>query len=392
MHLTVIIVILQSWLNTGNELTNLNLPFSVTGDDMGIADQKLYQNLGLLLEELDIQINKKKSFVCSTQNRDEVYGEYLKKMVYNGVPFQPLSPRLFAQWINSPRTNLYGVLLGLIQNNFVFNGTELLQYASFKEIDAFALRNKETKDKLALIKSVFESTYFFLLLDDKYQGVNLNLDYYLLLFPDEVNKTLSELYSDIEPSNNHQSRIIIGQIKKGLITAKTRADKAIISVFSLNGLKLLNQIIRPTSSQVNLYPNIDFNTIQNSIDNKYVNEVIMKYPIFRVIYQILIEQKLTIERKIEDIREKVEKYQVFDRTRLISDIEILFLRDLLKDTKKNLIVIDIQTIFGLKEVTTIEIITPINKRLIDGIKETYLEKVKETSLTRSKSEFEGLNL
>lgn len=64
---------------------------------MGVADKDLYHSAGSLLDRLGIQVNRTKSFESSNKDQNKIFGEYLKKMLYNSTPFQPLSPRMFGQ-------------------------------------------------------------------------------------------------------------------------------------------------------------------------------------------------------------------------------------------------------------------------------------------------------
>jgi hypothetical protein len=192
--------------------------------------------------------------------------------------------------------------------------------------------------------TVLEQIHYWLLISPEMGGLNYPFENFLLLTKElEIFKKVEALNSRINPSKIVESKLIIKKIGHNNYKAKIRSLRAIESIFSKQGISAIQNIVEQTRLDTSSF-DINWDKLENYLESGFQKEIINQYPIFKVIFNIMFTQISRVNRNIEEIEVATEELTKPDLGDSYTDFEITQLYSLLKKSKRNLQIVDINLV------------------------------------------------
>lgn len=389
MHITLIVLAMQAEINVSNKGHNIEYDqFSICGDDSEFCNELVYHEYKNILNKLKIKINESKSFFTNQPSQNTIlFGEYLKRFVYIDQVFRPISPRLGTKFIQNPKQQLFSFIKSLLINGLTFNGFDLIVFAlNMSSYNHNGELEYQDDSRQEWFEKAIEQIYFWLLLHPDYRGLNIPTKWFFDCFDDsfKIFKAFSLAYPTLEPGMYVKGYIIISQIKSLQIKAKLRSEGSIKSVFTKTGMLFINNIVTENVTKEKNIP-IDWDKVMENITDNVNKDNLQKYPIFKLLMNIIIHQRSKLIKDLEEMNILIDKVR---KTGLVADYtqsEIDTLLNYLNKTKKMLIIQDIYSaiIPDNKDEDIVDSI-PINSNLIKQIKNFSILKMKRDQIKYAK--------
>lgn len=397
MHITMLVIMMQARKNLVDkgEIVDgeLHTFCAVTGDDLSISDPSMYDEVGRIMKGLKLQINEDKSFVSDQTEVEKpedirLFGEFLKKFVLDSGIFIPFSPRRGSKFFVAPRSMIWSFIFLSYSINIPTDPEDLIKYAVFKDIDSDidgkVVKESSVSDFSERYSHISEQLFFFLFGDRRIGGCELDFEIIYKAIGTDNNPVWTYLFIQYpidNLSNEVFSKILNNKINSILASSHRRADKAILSVFSSSSLKIFKALKtdRPETYQDLLSPLIDegdLSILENGevrgLDNNYRNpqieEAFESHPIYRQIIKILFKQKLDIENKSKEIRDKLLSLGIRDDSKRITDDTLQELESILYESKRELNPVDFDSLIRVIEQEEVMFPSVISLKMIKSIK------------------------
>jgi hypothetical protein len=383
MHLTMVVIAMQAEIIASDRCKSgiFEGYFSITGDDCEFADPDTYTAFMEIMDELGMRINKQKSYnSLNIDDPEMIFGEYLKKISFNGDIVIPASGRTGGKFFAQPKQQLFNYINLMLNLDLEFDLYELIEYCFIKD-ELFFKNNPEddfvSEDRLIeTYKGVLEQIWYWLMVTPELGGLNYPYENFLKLVKSKdftIFDSIEKLNSRVSPSTSAEARMIVRKIMDFNYKSEERSKKAISSVFERKGMtKIANIIQKALISEGVLI--VDWNDLETFLTKGMSEKVVKAYPIFRVIFTILFTQHQELLEKLEKIREElslIEKPNLADH---YGEVEINKLSLLLKRAKKELRVIDINVVLEPDLDLDNDNQTPLSKNSVKMLKNVfYLE-------------------
>lgn len=346
MHITLIILAKQAEINAKRINPNFeNVDhFSICGDDCEFTDHEVYNCFKEIITKLRLQINESKSYSSYHPNNKELlFGEYLKKLIFQDQLIVPFSARMGGKFFNQPKQQIFSYLKQMFFLDLNFNAIDLLAYTFQKDYLYFINDNDDLLsegNELDTLVNMCEQIHYWFLLNDDMGGLNLDLDTFNNCFKDkEIFGIIQELNCNVNPSRNVKCKILESQIRLNHFRCTKRINSAILTIFTKEGLEVINSSLQ----KIRLSGSFDVNDIEalsEFFKNDFSQDIIKTYPIFKILIEITLQQKLDLEKAIAEQIEILDKTSKDPAVLSYTEGELNLLKELLKLSKKKLQIID----------------------------------------------------
>lgn len=409
LHFTMYVIMYQGAMNVAKrgdadcDFNELVKNFNICGDDQSVTHPELYKEVKSIMKKLDLKINESKSFE-SYADKDEkgsrLFGEYLKKFVLDKDIFVPSSPRKASKFFVSPRTFLCSFSQTLHGLNLNVDMNDLFLYAMMKDYDCQSdgkvLPNQNKKTFVKRYQFLTEQLFFYLLGDNSIGGVSLPprvLKDYCLSNKNLYFNQLLINYDISDPNSNLRIELLRSKISQIFSSSQSRADKAILSIFSPDMLRVFKDVYNTKGQNKN--PKIraflddsdlsifeDSDEISSMYSRETIGKVFLKHPLHLQIMKILFSQKLDVLNKIRSLRDDMGRLNLDTVTESQSPKIISTLKTVLVKCKRKLNPIDLESLMG----------TTISERdaLPASISRKMISRIKELSLIKEVTSTEGI--
>lgn len=388
MHIALIVLAKQAELNLASKSINHAIDaFSICGDDSEFADYAVYCEYLNICKSLNLAINDNKSFKCdSKDNKINVFGEYLKRFVYKGEVFRPLSPRLGSRFINNPQQQIFGFIKALLVLELDFSGEDLTRFVCFR--NTYDRSGKVISNENTVIDSfitVTEQLYFWLLVKPELGGLHLPIPIFTHLFGlDGIYSHLVKLFPNLEPGLDAECSLLLRQITDFHYRARRRSDSAIASIFTKDGLVFLNKVVtKDTSKKVPV--SVDWNTLTKNLTGSAADELFKAYPIYQIILKVIITQKANLLAFIQAQQEQIESLEKTPGRSSYTRKDYDVIKQAHKLAKKNQQMVDMFSV-SVPELSEdgVEVVA-LSKRTILSIKSIGKTELTKATVKNSKS-------
>jgi hypothetical protein len=398
MHLTIYLILRQATINvlknsnTYNEKELLN-SISAGGDDQAQAIKEVYKEVISIMQGLNLSLNLTKSFESDqthVENLEDIrlFGEYLKKFILDRNFFTPLHPKKSSKFLISPQSFICHLVFDLLSLNVDVDLNDLIFYSILKDIncetDQKILQHPLTIDQyLERYSKVSEQLYFYLVGDSRILGCSVPgyyLEDYILNGSNPIFEEYLLRFNVTGISNRAYAYVLNSKINRIFYSAKNRADRAILSVFSNKALTAFKSLVEEhpethenvlnslySEGEIDMICKVSGDTEIFKSDEIKVH--FSKHPIALQIYKILFLQKKEITDKIQKLRKAMSLLQINNPTSVVKDKHIVGLEDILKRSKRTLNSIDLDSLIGTTELDEMPSPGILSSRTIKSIKD-----------------------
>jgi hypothetical protein len=299
MHLTnsILLRISKKRALKGNPL--LNVMYESVGDDVASNSVLLNNNYIGICEDLGMKISQPKSVKSVATENFPVVCEFLKIISIGEYSLKPISPKVFKNFLNDPRSHIFDLFKKLFSLGIDIDLNPYLSYlVKFDKLgiseEKKMKRSFSSNEELKNVELLIEEVIIFLIAPEDIGGLGIPTLQVCRAIDPSIALPICSIYNDREVTDSQRISFEVNKINRSIDRESKALNSSVGSLLSRDGWDSFEKSIKNDSTD-------STETNGDESSNEYLkyslSPTIQDNIVFRLVLKVLFDSKKVIADK-----------------------------------------------------------------------------------------------